>query len=137
MKVAHAQLSNSECFAKDADITIQKMKEPYINDKLMNSSEYNHEANKLALYQGPCSHYPYASEYILKHKNELQELSNRCIKNGQGYDCGTGIILTNIKQSDTETAIQTPTKSEELADDPQVFGGGASPLPTKTKKKKK
>lgn len=130
-KDANAQLSDSDCSTKSKDIAVQGVAEFELSkdNKLKNRALYKYQATILALYQGPCSHVSSASEEVFRTKSELQFTSNRCVENGQESDCGSGIILTNNQQSDTKTPIittQTPTTTEELADDPQVFGGGAS-----------
>ena len=145
-KVAHAQLSNEECDKRHGDFLMSAL--PATGEVSnfniaqylikLNVASYRKYLGIEALFQGECSHTPSAIDYVNEAKKRLQEIGERCQSNGQGSNCGVGRVATNSQHNNIQTQTnQSPTATEELADDPKVFGGSSSPLPTKTKKKKK
>lgn len=74
---------------------------------------------------------PCNKEKARNYEKTAADTLNTCLRISPSEALCKGINISNQMHSDTQAT------ADEIADDPQVFGGGASPLPTKTKKKKK
>lgn len=129
--VAHAQLSESECDAKNSTLAKQADQASKAGDSI-NAAYSKYYKSLIELYEGPCSHLSSSSSFIKYSREMLPKYY--CDE----FDCPVETKATNTQQPNIQTqTTQSPTTTDELADDPQVFGGGASPSPTKNKKRKK
>ena len=62
-------------------------------------------------------------------------MSKTCLKDGLGSNCGVGPVVTQSQQNNSPVqAKQVPASSENLNDDPKVFGGSSSPIKSKINK---
>lgn len=136
IKVAYAQLSNEECNKKQLNLLMSGFVTTG-DAKNFNIVQYKQWSATKALFQGECSNASGASGAVSTAEKNLQEAIKRCEANGQGSNCGVGPIASNSQQNNMQTQTnQTPTATENLDDDPKVFGGSASPTTTTTTKKK-
>ena len=130
MSIAQAQLSVTECNKKDLDLMMTGFVTTG-DKKTFNVIQYKEWAAIIALYQEECSHVPGANGALSEAEKNLQDTINSCIAYGQGPDCGVGPVAINSHKSNSQTQpSKSPAPTEELADDPKVFGGFSS---TKTK----